>query len=502
MRASEDERRPSRRAPDGGVVAIAVVVVAALVATATRYGYHRDELYFLAAGRHLAWGYADQGPLTPLVARLASAVDDDSLTVLRLPSALATGAIVLLTSALARQLGAGRVGQRIAAASVGFSVFFVFTGHLLSTTTIDLLVWTAATCLATRALHGGSARHWLALGAVLGVGLLNKPLPAFFGVALLLGLLLVGPRRLLATPGPWLGALIAIVLGAPYAGWQAMHGWPQLTVAADIAHGGSASSQPWWAVLPFQLLLVGPPLAPVWIAGLVRLSRGRDTAVRDLRSFAAAWALLAVGYMATDGKPYYLGGLLPLLVAAGAAPAERWVTRGRRTARRALLGVAVATSVVATAVLALPLLPARDAGPVVASNPDVGETVGWPGLVATVSGVVHRLPDPSGIVVLAENYGEAGALERFGARYGIRHVASGDNAYGYWGPPHAAADRPVVVVGYAPASAARWLRGCRAAAHVHDRAGLDNDEDGAPVLACSGVRGSWAAQWPHIRHLG
>ena len=489
---------PSR--PDPWVVTIAALVVVALVVTASRYGYHGDELYFLEAGRHLAWGYADQGPLTPFLARVASAVDDRSLTVLRLPSAVMTGAVVVLTAATAGQLGAGRIGQRIAACCAGFSVFVVFTGHLLSTSTFDLLVWTAAGYWTVRALRTGADRYWILVGAVLGVGLLNKPLPAFLGAALVAGLAIAGPRRVLGRPQLWLGAALAVVLAAPFLIWQLAHGLPQLTVANNIANGGSTSSQPRWAIVPFQVLLVGPPLAPVWIAGLLRLFR--DDGVRELRCLGWAWALLAVVFIVTGGKPYYLGGMLPVLIGAGAAPAERWLTRGRRRLRTVCLSVAVALSMAATAILALPVLPAADAAGVVAINPDVGETVGWPDLVADVARVVHTLPDPSSVVLLTSSYAEAGALDRFGGRYGLPQAYSGHNAFGYWGPPKAAPERTVVVVDYTVADADRYLSDCRLVARVENSARLTNDETDDPILICSGVRGSWAAQWPHLRHLG
>jgi 4-amino-4-deoxy-L-arabinose transferase-like glycosyltransferase len=411
-----------------------------------------------------------------------------------------TGATIVLTAAMAAQLGAGRVGQRIAACCIAFSVFVVFTGHLLSTSTIDLLVWTAAGYGTVRALRTGADRYWILVGAVLGVGLLNKPLPAFLGAAVLFGLAVAGPRRVLGRPQLWIGAALAAVLAAPFLIWQAAHGWPQLTVASNIAGGGSTSSQPRWAIVPFQVLLVGPPLAPVWIAGLVRLFR--DNTIRELRCLGWAWALLAVVFIVTGGKPYYLGGLLPVLVGAGAGPAERWLTRGHRRIRSVTLSAAVVLNLTATAILALPLLPADDAAAVVAVNPDVGETVGWPDLVATVARVVRILPDPSPVVLLTSSYAEAGALDRFGGRYGLPQAYSGHNAFGSWGPPHTTADRPVVVVDYTVAEADLYLRDCRLAARVTNSAGLTNDESDDPVLICAGVRGSWAAQWPHLRHLG
>jgi 4-amino-4-deoxy-L-arabinose transferase-like glycosyltransferase len=249
------------------VVAIVAAVVVLLVAFASRYGYHRDELYFIAAGHHLAWGYADQGPLTPLIARAMSEIAPDSLTVLRLPSALAAGATVLLTGMLARELGGTSRAQAIAGASAASGVLVLFSGHLLSTSTFDLLAWTAITWLVVRAVRAGDDRLWLAAGVVLGVGLLNKPLPAFLAVGLLAGVAVAGPRKLLRNPHAWLGGAIALALFSPWVIWQANHGWPQLDVARSIAEGHSGSSEPWWAILPFQFLLISPLLAPVWWCG-------------------------------------------------------------------------------------------------------------------------------------------------------------------------------------------------------------------------------------------
>ena len=474
-------------------------VVAALAAAASGYGYHRDELYFLAAGRHLAWAYPDQGPLTPVIARLMSTLAPQSLTVLRLPSAAAAGATVLLTALLARELGGGRGAQWIAAACAGTAVIVLFTGHTLSTTTFDLLTWTAITWLAIRAIRTGADRLWLVAGVVLGVGLLNKPLPAFLAGGLLVGIAVAGPRKVLRNRYLWAGALIAAALWSPWLAWQAAHGWPQLAVSRAIAAGGSVSSQPWWEVVPFQPLLAGPVLAPVWIAGLIRLFR--DPSLRGVRFLGWTWLALAGLFMAVGGKPYYLAGLLPALIGAGATPAEQWLARGRQRARRAVLLVVIAVSALAGAIISLPVLPARDAGLVVALNPDVGETIGWPQLAGTVAAVYHQLPGQPHAVILTQNYGEAGAIDRYGPALGLPSAYSGHNAFGEWGPPPNGSS-PVVAIGFDQGYLTSRMRGCTVAARIHNFAGISNQEQGKLVFICQGPRLPWSREWPALLHLG
>src|SRR4051794_15509039 len=421
-----------------------------------------------------------------------SGIAPDSLVVLRVPSALAAGATVLVTALIAREVGGTARAQVVAALCAAVAAIVLFNGHLLSTSTFDLLAWALITWLAVRAVLRGADRLWLLVGVVLGVAVLNKPLPAFLAVGLLAGVAVAGPRRLLRTPYVWGGAAIAAVLWSPWLLWQADHDWPQLDVSRSIAAGGSTSSQPWWAVVPFQLLLVSPLLAPVWIAGLVVLFRRPE-----LRFLGWAWVLLAVVFMATGGKPYYLGGMLPLLVGVGAVAVDGWLAERRR--RLGLLGAAVALSAAICALIALPILPKSATGPVIAMNPDVGETIGWPAFVRTVARVDAQLGHPHGLVVFTVNYGEAGAVDRYGAAHGLPNAVSGHNGYGYWGPPADGAG-PVIVLGYDLAHASRYFSGCRIAARIDT--GVDNDEDGRAVLVCAGPREGWAHEWPDLRHLG
>ncbi len=488
-------RRPLATAPLTG---LAVLLAGLLLAVAGRYGYHRDELYFLRAGREAAFGYVDQPPLTPLLAAAIDELAPGSLLALRLPSALAAAGVVVLTGLLAREFGGGRTAQLLAAASMAVSAVLLLTGHLLSTTALDLLVWTALSVLLVRALRDGGP-GWLAVGAVAGLGLQNKLQPAFLLAAVGVGVLAVGPRAALRSPWPWAGGAVALALWAPNLVWQAANGWPQLDLAAAIAAGSSGTSEPWYLFLPFQLVMVSPLLVPVWAMGWWRLAR--DPALRTWRAFAVAYAVLAVLFLLTGGKPYYLAGLYPVLLAAGAGPVVDWARRGAGRAGYAAVAGAIVLSLVINGVLMLPLVPVERlaATPIVDVNYDAGETVGWPRLAAAVEAVRADLPAGERVAVLTANYGQAGAVDRFAPALGPAY--SGHNAYGTWGPPPEDA-ATLIVVGYPEERLTAWFGRVDLAARVDNGVGLDNDEQGTPIWVATDRQAPWSEIWPELHRLG
>jgi hypothetical protein len=341
------------------------------------------------------------------------------------------------------------------------------------------------------------------VGLVAGIGLQNKTLVALFLVGVAVGIVAVGPRSVVRSPWVWAAAAIMLVLWAPNLVWQAANGWPQLALSAAIAAGSSGTSEPWYVFVPFQLVLVSPLLVPVWVAGLWRLAR--DPLLRPYRAFAVAYPLLVVVFTVTGGKPYYVAGLYPLLLAAGAQPAVRWARTGGARLRRALLGLALVLSAAVNAVLMLPLVPVQDlaATPIVDINYDAGETVGWPAFARTVAAVHAGLPDAerAASVVLTRNYGEAGAVDHFGPALGLPPAYSGHNSYADWGPPPESATT-AVVVGYDGPTLSRWFGDCTQAARIDNGVGLDNDEQGAPVHVCRERTAPWTRLWPELTHVG
>ena len=480
------------------VVAVAVGIVAILVALAGRYGYHRDELYFLEAGRHLAWGYPDQPPLTPLIARLADAVAPGSLVALRLPSALAAGTVALLTGIMARDLGGQRAAQVLAALAMGLGAVVLAVGHLLSTATFDLLAWVVVLFLVVRILRGGDERLWLAVGVAAGVGLLNKWLPAF-----LLGGLAVG---LLATPSArphlrsrwlWAGGAVALALWLPNLVWQASNGWPQLEISSDLrSEEGTLGGR--IEYLAFQLVFISPLATVLWMVGLAALLRRPQLAA--FRPLAWAYLALLATFLVAGGKHYYLAPMYAPLIAAGAVVLER---RLRPAATTAITVAAVVVAAIG-APIALPVLPPSTLAdsPWAGPGEDALETIGWPRFVDTIARVINRLPpgQRERAVIFTRNYGEAGALRRFGRDRGLPPGYSGHNGFEAWGPPPQQA-RPAVVPGFPPGRLDDDFRGCRQAAIVDNGEGVDNEEQGAAIYVCDAPRVGWSAAWPRLAHL-
>jgi 4-amino-4-deoxy-L-arabinose transferase-like glycosyltransferase len=468
------------------VAAVAGVLGLVLFVFSGRYGYHRDELYFLEAGRHLTWGFPDQPPLVPALARLADLVAPDSLVVLRLPSTLSSVAVVLLSGLIARDLGARRSGQVVTAAATAMCGFVLGTGHLLSTSTFALLGGVLVTFLLQRLLVGaGGPWSWVLLGLVAGVAaefnILVLALVAAAGIAVLV----VGPRSLFREPGPYVAVVIALVLASPYLLWQADHGWPQFDIANNISNGGSGSSQSRLAFLPMVFLQVGPWLAPLWLAGLARLLR--STA---LRALGTAFLVLTVLVLVGGGKPYYLSGFLPLFLAAGAQPlldkARRWVVPVLLLASTPVL------------VFVLPVLPVRDAQFAVDVNYDAGETIGWPAYVDQIARSYRTLPQQTRI--LTGNYGEAGAVLRYGPDRRLLRAYSGHNGFGRWGPPPASA--PVLAVGVDPELLSQVCTAVRVVGRLHEVHGIENDEDGTALVFCASPIAPWAELWPRFTFVG
>jgi 4-amino-4-deoxy-L-arabinose transferase-like glycosyltransferase len=459
------------------------------------YGFHRDELYFVIAGRHPSLGYVDQPPLTPILSAVAVALFGPTPIAVRILPALMTGLAIAMCADMARQLGGGRGAQLLAAATLA-STGFLAIGHLGSTTTYDLFAWTVVLWLAVRLFAGGDQRLWLALGLAAGLGLQNKYIIAFLGAGLAVGVLLDRRWDILRSRWAWAAIGIALLLWLPNLAWQAANDWPQLDMARVLAARARAERDSFVLEL---FLIGGTIMVLVSLIGAVRLLRARDA--RPWRAIGWASVVVVAIVLVAEGKSYYMAGIVPILVAAGAVPVERWIERGRTPLRPVAIGAMALGALSLTTALTLPVVPATS----LASTPipdiygETGEQIGWPELVASVEAVVDGLPagDRERAAILTANYAEAGAIELLGRD--LPPVFSGHNGYWDWGPPPSGSTVAVVVAGggWRPPS----IGGCSVGARFDNGLDIENEEQGTTILVCRRVPSDWGRSWGMFRHL-
>lgn len=446
--------------PRDGPVAFAALALLLHLACGNRFGFFRDELYFVACGKRLAWGYVDQPPLAPLLARLAWWLSGQggSVLVFRQPVALVHVATVLVVGALARRLGGGPFAVALASAVTAVAPVHLAQGHLLSMNALELLLWAGVALSAVIAAQG-RPRAWLGGGLLLGLAFLAKYSGALLAVSLLAGLLATRGRAHLRSPWLWGGVALAAALALPAALWQLQHGLPFV----ELWQNGRAYKN---APLPLGgvlgealLLLLSPAGGLLALAGLGWLLTSRAAA--EARFLGVGLGLLLAAFLVLGAKPYYLAPALTPLVAAGAVALERAAARAWLRGAALLLAVVIALP---AAPLALPLLspaatvawqawlgvrPRQLERIAYGGLPQhLADQLGWPEQVAAVTAVVRALPpaDQAAAVIYAPNYGRAAALQLLGRD--LPPVISGHNQYFLWGVP--GDPRLVVAVGGRP----------------------------------------------------
>jgi hypothetical protein len=477
----------------GPVLGLAAAVGVLLTAVSGRYGYFGDELYFVAAGHHLDWGYADQPPLVPLLALLADTVAPGSVEVLRIPATLATMLGLVLTALLARELGGARRAQLVAAGAVAVSANFLATGHLLATSTLDPLMWVALTLLLVRWVRTRDDRLLLAAGVVTAVGLQVKFLLVVFWVVAIVAILLCGPRQMLRRPALWGGGAIAVLATLPTLLWQARNGWPQLeftkAVAAESVYAGGMIG-----FLPVAFLLVGG------LVGTVLAVHGETALLRDpaLRWLGVTVLGVTAVFLVTGGRPYYIAGVFPLLWAVSAARIEarrpaiwwRWVPTWPTYVLSALVVLGV--------LHVLPIRPAEihSDKPLMIGDFQRDE-IGWPDYVADVRTAHAALPATAARpVVVTDSYWSLAALQHYAPELPSYSYSRGAAWFGV--PPE---DSDTVLLVGDPGPLAGSFRAITRVGTLDNDLRVNNLTQGTPVFVLEGRTVPWDQLWQRIRHL-
>jgi hypothetical protein len=486
------------------VVAIAATIAAVHLLTNNRYGFHRDELQVLSDALHLDWGFVPYPPLTPFLERIGLAIFGVSLVGLRMFSVIAQAAAILVTGAMAGELGGGRLAQVAAALAVALSPLPLCEGTEFQYTTFDYLWWVLIAYFMIRLLKTENPRWWLAVGATVGVGLMTKYSIIFLVAGILGGLLLTRARRFLGSGWFWGGMALALVIFLPNLQWQARHDFISLVFLRHIHVRDVAEGRANGFMRDQFVSCANRFAAPLWITGL--LCFFRDPKYRVL---AWMYVIPLALFLLAKGRGYYLGAAYPMLMAVGAAAGERWVAALPRRWGRIVVA-AFFTALVGWGLnICTIVLPLASGGVLrdfaLNNNGDLREEIGWNELVKTVADIRDNLPPEQreNLGVLVGNYGEQGAIEILGPAHNLPRPISGTNSAwlrGYPAPPPST----LIVLGLSRKYAERMLTSCRLAGHNGNPYGITNEEseDHPDIFLCGAPRLPWPEFWKQYQSFG
>lgn len=487
--AGPDTSPPLHRFAWRPVLLAAAGVALVLTAVSPWYGYHRDELYYRMLPPDL--GYTDQPFLTPWLARTLTDLVADEVWALRVPATVAAATAVVLLAVLTRELGGGRRAQTIAAWGYAGSASILMFGHVLLPASLDLALWLGILLAAARATLR-DPRCWLVAGALIGLTTWNRWLVVVLALSIALGVVLLGPRSALRSPWCWAGAVLSLLIAAPNLAYQVAHDWPQLKMgeALGVQNAGEVRVLMW----PLLLLLLGPPLVPVWLAGIRHL---RVTpALRHARFLLVSLVVLVVFTFVGGTQPHYFMTPLAAGFAAGCVPL------GDRISGLRDVGITCGLNGVICGLVALPLIPVSIVGstPIPAISPLVSDQVGWPAYVQQIAAAHDQGVAEYGgpVAIVTANYGEAGAVARYGPGLGLSTPLSGHNHLHTLGGP---GENIETVVLLGTERMTRQFEQCRTVDELDNGVGVDNEEQAVPVRLCHGPTTTWESLWPGFAHL-
>lgn len=496
------------------LIYLALLKFLAHLAISGNYGFFRDELYYIDAGKHLAFGYVEFPPFIALLAASIHTLIGDSLVVYHLFPAFAGAVLVLLTGLIARELGGGRFAQCLAALASLAALTFLAIDSIFSMDSFDELWWVLLVYILIRLIKRDQPRLWLLFGLVAGIGLTTKITMLMFGFALVVGLLLTPQRKYLLNRWAWVGGAIAFAFLLPYILWNAANGWPTLEFWRNYSNG-HANPASAFGFLYQQVLTMNPLTLPLWLAGLYYYFFTQ--AGKPYRVFGWTFVILYILFTISSAKLYFLAPAYPMLFAAGSLEVARALGKPRlRWLKPAYISLLVLIGLL-LAPLVMPILPPSLYGratAIVGGNAGIkvenqatgvlpqqlADRFGWDTMTATVAHVYHSLPgeEQAQACIFTKNYGEAGAIDFYGPQYHLPQAISGHNTYYLWGPG-TCTGAVVISIGN-PLSMLQPAFVSVTQATTITCVYCMPEENNLPVYVCLHLKTSIQAIWPSVKH--
>jgi hypothetical protein len=470
-----------------------------------QYGFHRDELDFIMNARQLDWGYVSYPPITPFFARIGLELFGESLRGLRVLSAVAQGAAMILAALIARDMGGKRNAQILTAFAVFIAPISLFGGTVIMYFAFDYLWWVLVAFFTVRLLVTDDARYWLGIGASIGLGMMTKYTMAFFVAGLVIAVFLTSARKYLLSKWLYLGAALALLIFLPNLIWQIQHDFISLEYlsaihARDISWGRTDD------FLPEQLFLMNPLSLPIWTVGLIVCL----FAVSMKRFRVLGWMFIVtfVLFLLNRGRGYYTSPAYVMLLAAGCDWFEGWFERLGGKRRQIGFGLLWTMLVIGSLIGVVLMKPIGAVNSTLWEfRSDVSgdlfvEMVGWQDMTEQVAEIYQSIPESEqpNTVILAGNYGEAGAFDLYGDEYGLPRMITGSNSMWYrgYGDPE---PETVIVVGFGGDYARHFFKSCQFSGTVKNSYNVRNEETSyhTGLYICREPRRPWSEMWREMQ---
>jgi Dolichyl-phosphate-mannose-protein mannosyltransferase len=505
----------SRRFISNGMLSVVVIATALLLFHCyfnNRYGYFRDEFNYLSSGDHLAWGYVDQPPLLPFLVRISREVLGDSLRAIRFLPALAISLTIILAALIAREFDGRRFALILTGITLVIAPMYLSDASLVTTNCLEPLLWMGCAYFAILAVKR-DVRYWLWFGVVAGLGLQEKYSIAIFGFSIIAGLLLTNERKALFNRWLVIGGLVAFLIFLPNVIWNFQNDWPFLQLMRNIRADNRDVQLSVVEFIAQQVLLLHPLNAPVWLAGLIGLLLSKR--LKPFRFLGWSYLICLTSFVVLKGKNYYLAPIYPMLLAAGAVLVEALMFRIRQFWLEPVLVLLLLAGGAYLAPIVVPVLPVDGFISYMNSLPfklprtehshesaslpqHYADQFGWEELTAMTAVAWSRLTpeERNDCGIFAQNYGQAGAIDFFGPRYGLPRALSGHQTYFLWGP-RGYSGHCLIVIDDDREDLSEIFEQVELVGESDNRYALEHN---IPVWICRGLKpGKLSDFWPHVK---
>jgi hypothetical protein len=384
---------------------------------------------------------------------------------------------------------------------------------MLTMNAFEPLFWLGCAYLLIRIIKTGNTKLWIWFGIVSGFGLENKYSMLIFGAGMVLGLLVTAERRRLASPWLWLGGGLALLIFLPNLLWNIHRHFPFLTVQANIHRSGRDVPLGPLAFFAQEILSLLILNLPIWLAGLWFYFFSKPG--RPFRALGWAWVFTAGVIVTLNPRIYYLFPAFPVLLAGGSVMWEAWLERPQYTWLKfaypglMVLGGALFSPLVIPVLppetyirytKALHLQPPRIETQRLGPLPQLfADQFGWEEMTAAVARVYNSLPPEvrAKTAIFGQNYGQAGAIDLFGPKYGLPPAISGHMNYFYWGPRDYTGESMIVMAGRQDDLERRFASVEKVASVYHPYSMPYEHFD---IFYCRGLRWPLKEIWPQVKN--